>query len=54
MFKKVLIIGGLAVVAAGVFFSMNEFALAKNSSVPSSIIRWLIMGTYNVINIKTT
>ncbi len=37
MFKKFLIIGGLAVTATSVFFAMNESAMAKNSSVPSSI-----------------
>jgi len=37
MFKNILIVGGLAIVATGVFFSMNEPAVANNSSVPLSI-----------------
>ena len=39
MFKKVLIAGGLAAAAAGVFFSVNESAIANNSSVPASIAK---------------
>tara|TARA_R110001583_G_scaffold117347_3_gene268425 strand:- start:185 stop:988 length:804 start_codon:yes stop_codon:yes gene_type:complete len=39
MFKKVLIIGSLAVAAAGVFFSMNEMAVANNASVPNGIAK---------------
>jgi len=39
MFKKILIVGGLAVAAAGMFFSFNEPAVANNSSVPSSIAK---------------
>jgi len=39
MFKKVLIVGGLAIVAASVFFSINEPAVAKSSSVPSGIAK---------------
>lgn len=39
MFKKIVIIGGLAVIAAGVFFSMNEAAVANSASTPSSIAK---------------
>ncbi|MCW8865687.1 MAG: bifunctional protein-disulfide isomerase/oxidoreductase DsbC [Colwellia sp.] len=39
MFKKVLIIGGLAVAAVGVFFSVNESAIANNAAVPASIAK---------------
>ena len=36
MFKKLLIIGGLSVAAVGVFFSINELAMANNSSASNS------------------
>ena len=36
MFKKVLIIGSLAIAATGVLFSLSEPAVANNSSGPSS------------------
>ena len=39
MFKKVLIIGGLAIAAAGVFFSVNELAVANNSSESTNITK---------------
>ncbi|MBL4941733.1 MAG: bifunctional protein-disulfide isomerase/oxidoreductase DsbC [Colwellia sp.] len=39
MFKKVLIVGGLVVAATGVFFSINELAVANNSLVPASIAK---------------
>lgn len=39
MFKKVLIVGVLSLVATGVFFSVNESAVAKNSSVPTNIAK---------------
>jgi thiol:disulfide interchange protein DsbC len=39
MFKKVLIVGGLALAATGVFFSVNEAAEANNSSVPKSVAK---------------
>ncbi len=39
MFKKILIVGVLAAVAASVFFSVNDSAVANNSSVPSSIAK---------------
>ncbi len=39
MFKKVLIAGGLVAVAASVFFSVNDSAVANSSSVPSSIAK---------------
>jgi len=39
MFKKVLIAGSLAIAASGVFFSVNELAVANNSSVPASITK---------------
>ena len=39
MFKKILIVGGLAIVGTGVFFSVNELAVANNSSVPASIAK---------------
>ena len=32
MFKKIFIIGGLALVATGAFFSMNELAVANNAA----------------------
>lgn len=39
MFKKVLIVVGLSVAASGVFFSMNEAAVANNSPVSSHSIK---------------
>jgi len=39
MFNKILIVGGLAVVAASVFFSVNESAVASNSLVSNSIAK---------------
>jgi len=39
MFKKFLIVGVLAVTATGVFFALNESAMAKNSSVPTNIAK---------------
>lgn len=36
MFKKTLIVSGLVFAAIGVFFSLNETAVANNSSVPVS------------------
>lgn len=39
MFKKLLIVGGLSVAAASVFFSVNDSAVAKNSTAPSTIAR---------------
>jgi len=37
MFKKLLIVGVLVIAAIGVFFSVNDLAMANNSSVPASI-----------------
>jgi len=37
MYKKFLIVGSLAVAATGVFFSLNESAVANDSSVPLAI-----------------
>jgi len=37
MFKKLLIVGAIAIAAIGVFFSVSELALANSSSVPASI-----------------
>ena len=39
MFKKVFIIGVLAVAAVGIFFAVNEPVAANNSSMPSSIAK---------------
>lgn len=39
MFKKVLVLGGVIVAVAGVFFSMNEAAVANSSSVPNNNVK---------------
>ena len=39
MFKKALIVGGLAAVVASVFFSVNDSVMANNSPVPSRIAK---------------
>lgn len=38
MFKKVLIVSSFIITAMGVFFSINEPAVAKNSTVPNTIV----------------
>lgn len=38
MFKRFLIVGALAIVATGTFFSVNESAVANNESAPASIV----------------
>ena len=38
MFKKVLIVSSFIITAMGVFFSINEPAVANNSTVPNTIV----------------
>ncbi len=39
MFKKVLIVGGLAIVSVGAFFTVNESAVAQNSFLSKSVAK---------------